>query len=350
VVLSVFGGLVGYQLSKELGPWENLMPFFTPVTKVWALTVLGIMIGVVAAPWLGAQFMRLINWVVESLQRVTIQEILMGAAGFILGLIIATLINVTLGFIPFSSVPVLGPFLQPFIGIIMILFWGYLGVYLGIRIASVRTSGQLFDPSARQLSFLGERNFKVLDTSAIVDGRIADICQSGFLDGTLVVPQFVLDELQHLADCPENLKRNRGRRGLDILNKLRKERDLQVVEKEYPEPQVDTKLVRLAQELKASLITTDFNLNKVAQVQGVKVLNVNDLANAVKSVVLAGEEMNVQILREGKEPNQGLGYLDDGTMVVVEGGRKFIGAKVAVEVTSVLQTSAGKMLFVKIKS
>ncbi|GAB2695627.1 PIN/TRAM domain-containing protein [Paenibacillus thermoaerophilus] len=193
---------------------------------------------------------------------------------------------------------------------------------------------------------------KILDTSVIIDGRIADICKTGFIEGTLVIPEFVLEELQHIADSSDLLKRNRGRRGLDILNKIQKELDVKVLiyDGDFEEcSEVDSKLVRLAKLLKGKVITNDFNLNKVCELQGVPVLNINDLANAVKPVVLPGEEILVQVIKDGKEHGQGVAYLDDGTMIVVEGGRDYIGTTVEVMVTSVLQTSAGRMIFAKPK-
>ncbi|UHA71678.1 PIN/TRAM domain-containing protein [Paenibacillus sp. 481] len=193
---------------------------------------------------------------------------------------------------------------------------------------------------------------KILDTSVIIDGRIADICKTGFIEGTIVIPEFVLEELQHIADSSDLLKRNRGRRGLDILNKIQKELEVKVLiyEGDFEEiSEVDSKLVRLAKVLKGKVVTNDFNLNKVCELQGVSVLNINDLANAVKPVVLPGEEIVVQVIKDGKEHGQGVAYLDDGTMIVVEGGRDFIGMTMEVLVTSVLQTSAGRMIFAKPK-
>ena len=194
----------------------------------------------------------------------------------------------------------------------------------------------------------GGKRYKILDTSVIIDGRIADICETGFLDGTLVVPQFVLRELQQIADSSQSIKRNRGRRGLEILQRIQKKHSLQVVisEMDFPDVQeVDLKLIEMAQALGGKIVTNDFNLNKVAQLRGVEVLNINELANAVKPVVLPGEVMQVFILKEGKEANQGIGYLDDGTMIVVDNSQHLIGQTVDLVVTSVLQTTAGKMIF-----
>ncbi len=194
--------------------------------------------------------------------------------------------------------------------------------------------------------------FKILDTSVIIDGRIFDICQTGFVEGPLIIPTFVLEELRHIADSSDGLKRNRGRRGLDILNKIQKELNIEVEiwEKDFPNiAEVDSKLLKLAQVLNGKVITNDYNLNKVAEFQGVPVLNINELANAVKPVVLPGEEMKIQVMKDGKESGQGIAYLDDGTMIVVEGGRRYIGEDIVVIVTSVLQTAAGRMIFAKNK-
>ncbi len=197
-----------------------------------------------------------------------------------------------------------------------------------------------------------ESNLKLLDTSVIIDGRIADICETGFIEGTFIIPQFILHELQHIADSSDSHKRARGRRGLDILHRIQKMSNISVkiVEEDFPNiKEVDAKLVALAKMLDAKVLTNDFNLNKVAELQGVSVLNINELANTLKPVVLPGETMRVFVLKEGKEYNQGVAYLDDGTMVVVENGRRFIGRKVDVAVTSVLQTTAGRMIFSKPK-
>ena len=189
---------------------------------------------------------------------------------------------------------------------------------------------------------------KVLDTSVIIDGRIADICKTGFVEGPLVIPNFVLEELRHIADSSDALKRAKGRRGLDMLNIIRKELDIEVEisNRDYDDiAEVDDKLVRLAQDLYGCVVTNDYNLNKVATLQGVIVLNINELANAIKPGVLPGEKMVVTVVKDGKEQNQGVAYLDDGTMIVVENGRRFIGETIEVEVTSVIQTNAGRMIF-----
>jgi uncharacterized protein YacL len=232
-------------------------------------------------------------------------------------------------------------FLHSFI----LLVLPYLGLVLGAK------HGEWLEP-ARLISLFRaagpQRRYKILDTSVIIDGRIADVCETGFVDGTLVIPQFVLKELQLVADSPDSLKRNRGRRGLDILQRIQKMAGVEVCisDMDFPEVrEVDLKLIELARTLQGKIVTNDFNLNKVAQLRGVEVLNVNELANSLKPVVLPGEMMKVFILKEGKEYNQGVAYLDDGTMVVVDNARRSISKTIDIVVTSVLQTTAGKMIF-----
>jgi uncharacterized protein YacL len=237
---------------------------------------------------------------------------------------------------------------QSFLQILVMLLMAYVGLIVGAN------KGDLLNLSALGGIFGGEKqskkSYKILDTSVIIDGRIADIAETGFLDGVIVTPQFVLRELQLVADSADSLKRNRGRRGLDILQRLQKVGtvQIQIVEDDFPAiREVDLKLIELAKLYEGKIITNDFNLNKVAQLQGVEVLNINELANSLKPIVLPGETMRVFILKEGKEYNQGVAYLDDGTMVVVDNARKMIGKTVDVSVTSVLQTTAGKMIFGK---
>ena len=237
---------------------------------------------------------------------------------------------------------------QHFLELLVMLLMAYVGLIVGAN------KGDLLNLSALGGIFggekMGKKIYKILDTSVIIDGRIADIAETGFLDGVLVLPQFVLRELQLVADSADPLKRNRGRRGLDIMQRIQKMASItvQIVEDDFPAVrEVDLKLIELAKVYEAKIITNDFNLNKVAQLQGVEVLNINELANALKPIVLPGEGMKVFILKEGKEYNQGVAYLDDGTMVVVDNARKMIGKTVDISVTSVLQTTAGKMIFGK---
>ncbi|NLO89045.1 MAG: PIN/TRAM domain-containing protein [Clostridia bacterium] len=347
ILFAVGGFTLARTLTYEQVTW--------PIEILWSVlglsAIVGAVIGFIVAPWIYRQIVQFTNFIETSLYKIPTQEIISGAVGAIVGLIIATL----LGF-SFSRVPIVGPFFPLFFSVIL----GYLGWSLGVKkkeelisIFSVLPR-LLKDKEKGQGSGAPKEKeiYKILDTSVIIDGRIADICKTGFIDGTLVIPNFILEELRHIADSSDLLKRNRGRRGLDILNKIRKELDIKVlIYEDDPNDmeEVDSRLVRVAKELKGEIITNDFNLNKVAQLQGVKVLNINDLANAVKPVVLPGEEMTVQIIKEGKEPGQGVGYLDDGTMIVIENGKKLIGETVRVTVTSVLQTSAGRMIFAKPK-
>lgn len=240
------------------------------------------------------------------------------------------------------------PNVRVFIIATFVLLFGYMGIYLGLTRAS-NWESLINAVHKRQVQ---HGTAKIVDTSVIIDGRIADICQSGFLDGTLIIPRFVLGELQNIADSPDVLRRAKGRRGLDILKAMQQQTDkvfIMVVEDDYPDVrEVDSKLLRLAKDYAAKVITNDYNLNKVAQIEGVPVLNINDLANALKPAVLPDEQMEVKIIKEGKEPFQGVGYLDDGTMVVVDGGKDHVGRSVSVIVTSVLQTAAGRMIFGKL--
>jgi uncharacterized protein YacL len=233
--------------------------------------------------------------------------------------------------------------------------FGSLGLIVGLR--KREDFLQVFFRSSSHIrkrqGLTGQAAPKILDTSVIIDGRISDITRSGFLEGDLIVPGFVLEELQHIADSSDVLKRNRGRRGLDILNKIQKEpySTVRILEQDYEDvTEVDTKLVKLAKELNGKVVTNDYNLNKVCELHGVPVLNINELANSVKPVVLPGEELKVNVIKDGKEQGQGVAYLDDGTMIVVDGGRRYIGQTVGVLVTSVLQTAAGRMIFAKPKS
>jgi len=240
------------------------------------------------------------------------------------------------------------PNVRIFLVVTLVLLFGYMGISLGLTRASNWES--LVQAVHRRQGQHGTP--KIVDTSVIIDGRIADISDTGFLDGTLIIPRFVLGELQNIADSADVLRRAKGRRGLDIVKQLQEKRDkfrILVVEDDYPEVrEVDSKLLKVAAEYRAKVITNDYNLNKVAQIEGVAVLNINDLANALKPAVLPDEHMEVKIIKEGKEPFQGVGYLDDGTMVVVDGGKEQVGNDVTVVVTSVLQTAAGRMIFGKL--
>jgi uncharacterized protein YacL len=275
----------------------------------------------------------------------SIKTLIGAAAGSILGLIGAFLLGIL---IILQETTALAGEMKLFLTLAMAFFMGYVGLMVGAA------KGEYLDLSALGGVFAdktGKRDYKILDTSVIIDGRIADVAETGFLGGTLIIPQFILRELQQVADSPDSSKRQRGRRGLDMLQRLRNNSklDIQIVETDFPAvKEVDLKLIELGKQLEAVIVTNDFNLNKVSQLRGVAVLNINELANALKPVVLPGEAMKVFILKEGKEYNQGVAYLDDGTMVVVDNARKLIGRNAEVAVTSVLQTTAGKMIFGKL--
>lgn len=290
----------------------------------------------------------IVNWlcaIIQALHRTPASELVGGTLGLVIGLIIAILITIPLP----REIPIIGVFLPIITGLI----FGYVGLAVGVRKKDELLG--VFHRSGDKPYKLGGRSGaspKILDTSVIIDGRISDITKSGFLEGPLIVPGFVLEELQHIADSSDVLKRNRGRRGLDILNKIQKEPyvTVEILDRDYEDiTEVDTKLVRLAKDLEGKVVTNDFNLNKVCELHGVPVLNINELANAVKPVVLPGEELRVHVIKDGKEQGQGVAYLDDGTMIVVDGGRRFIGETIGVLVTSVLQTAAGRMIFAKPK-
>lgn len=294
----------------------------------------------VYSPWHGAGVGLAVGFLLMGLdlvfQRLSKKAVMAGALGVVAGLFASVLLlNLLAAMDLMSPEAVLIPFVM---------------VYLGGVIA-VRS----FSEKKKVTSKTGESgpSYKILDTSVIIDGRVSDIADTGFLDGALIIPKFVLAELQHIADSPDSLKRNRGRRGLDVLNKLQKDPalDVRITDRDFPATsEVDAKLVLLAKELGGAIVTNDFNLNKVAELQGVKVLNINDLTNALKPVVLPGEQMKVTLLKEGKEASQAVAYLEDGTMVVVDNGRNQIGKNVDVVVTSSIQTAAGRMIFTKLAS
>jgi uncharacterized protein YacL len=344
-LIMLLSGIGSFSLFDALvGPTLN-WPVEMEMAVLVVGTIIGALLGFAIAPWIIKQVVQFTKWVEAGLHKIPTQNMVSGAIGSIIGLIIAAL----LGF-SFSKVPYVGPFFPLVFSVVL----GYLGWSVGVRNADdiIAVFSALPRLGKDKQPPVASDSNKILDTSVIIDGRIADICKTGFVDGTLIIPGFVLEELRHIADSSDLLKRNRGRRGLDILNKIRKELDVKVriVEEDFSDiEEVDSKLVRLAQQIGGQIITNDFNLNKVAQLQGVKVLNINDLANAVKPVVLPGEEMVVQVIKEGKEIGQGVGYLDDGTMIVIENGKKLMGETINVVVTSVLQTSAGRMIFAKPK-
>ena len=323
-------------------------------------TILGGVLGFLSSAYFVRKLMNFTLWVEEQMNKMPLQDVIAGAIGLALGLIIANLLGSA-----FEKIPFVGDYIPVIFSIVL----GYVGIHIMIKKREELISLFDFVPSFLR-EFLkkreeekisvdfaaakledGAKQYKLLDTSVIIDGRIADVCRTGFIEGTLLIPVFVLEELQHIADSSDVLKRVRGRRGLDMLQKIRNEANMavEIDDRDFDDiAEVDSKLVRLGQIVNGKIITNDFNLNKVAQLRGVPVLNINELSNAVKPVVIPGEMMQVQVVKEGKENGQGVAYLDDGTMIVIENGKRHINENISVEVTSALQTAAGRMIFAKV--
>ena len=350
ILFAVMGLLL---VASLLGPWlmaEHTV-FYWPAMILAALfmAVLGLFLAPMLVRWLEKTTEKIVGLV----SAMKTSDIIGCVIGLIAGLIIASLIGSAV-----ARIKVIGPYLA----ILCVVLFGYVGLLVGYRKgddiaqffsrnrSSDKDRSDCLEKEKKKDKNALKVSPKILDTSVIIDGRIADICQTGFLEGDLIVAGFVLEELRHIADSSDALKRNRGRGGLDILNWMRNEfaGRIVVIEKDYPNiAEVDSKLLKLAQDMHGVVVTNDFNLNKVAQLQGMRVLNINELSNAVKPVVLPGEEMHVTVIKEGKESNQGVAYLDDGTMIVVENGRRYVGKSINVVVTSILQTAAGRMVFAK---
>lgn len=373
-VIALLVGIMGYMLTDTFMPvWEPIidvkfwtMGFFgISVIKFLALAlggVIGALIGFVIALPIIDQGLKLAKNIERILSRVPNQELMAGTAGLLFGLIIANLIGLA-----FYRVPIIGSYIP----IILSAIFGYIGMRLTSRKgpelyanwlqsrtvakdkkkeATPKEVEQVTAPVVSEFESVSVA--KLLDTSVIIDGRIAELCATGFLDGPLVVPLFVLEELQHISDSADVLKRNRGRRGLDILQSMQQKEliAIKVIPDDFEDiAEVDSKLMRLALDKKWKIVTNDFNLNKVASLQGIEVLNLNDLANALKPAMIPGEWIRVQVIKEGKEDNQGVAYLDDGTMIVIENGAQYVDTSIDVMVTSVLQTSAGRMIFARAK-
>lgn len=349
VIFTAIGIVLGFMLSNYL--LNNNYFSGSAGLKVVFIIFITVFFGFILyliSPIINSIIIKTMEHIEKSTQKMSITEVIAGAIGAITGLIISSFI---VGL--FSGINVIGLSIAIVIDVVMAALGAEIAIKkredLMLMFSNLKKAGNVKEKKLKT-SYIGDA--KILDTSVIIDGRIFDICQTGFIEGSLIIPNFVLDELRHIADSSDNLKRNRGRRGLDILNKIQKELsiDVQIYEKDFPDiAEVDSKLLKLAQLLNGKVVTNDYNLNKVAEVHGVAVLNINELANAVKPVVLPGEEMKILIIKDGKESGQGVAYLDDGTMIVVEGGRKFIGETKDVVVTSVLQTAAGRMIFAKQK-
>ncbi|MBC3803712.1 PIN/TRAM domain-containing protein [Acetobacterium fimetarium] len=363
VTFSLIGMLVGTAVASVIfsNTWI-LKPFnlsFSPESEVFVYVAFILVFGLIffiLFPLMLKGVKKLAKIAETSMENVKLIDIGLGLGGLIIGLVIAMLISFAFAQIPFLWIGTI-------LTIVSYIVLGYLGFILAIKkredillaFQSVKREKEVNAPASQKRASKrkGAAIPKLLDTSVIIDGRIFDICKTGFIEGPLVIPVFVLNELQLISDSSDELKRNRGRRGLDILNKIQTdlEIEVQITEEDFDDVhEVDSKLVKLGKSTKGKILTNDYNLNKVATVQGVDVLNINELANAVKPVVLPGEEMKVLLVKGGKENGQAIAYLDDGTMIVVENGKKYIGNSTPVLVTSILQTAAGRMIFAKPKN
>lgn len=370
-VIALLVGIMGYVLT------DNFMPVWEPIidVKFWTMGFLGVSIMKILALTLGGLLGAIIGYIISMpiinqglrvaknlerlLSHVPSQDLMAGTAGLLFGLIIANLIGLA-----FYQVPIIGSYIP----IILSAIFGYIGMRLasnkGPELYNNWMQNRMMSrdkkkepvPAKAAVPAISEFESisvaKLLDTSVIIDGRIAELCSTGFLEGPLVVPLFVLEELQFISDSSDVLKRNRGRRGLDILQNMQQKEDIpiKVIADDYDDiTEVDSKLMRLAMEKHWKIITNDFNLNKVASLQGISVLNLNELANTLKPAMIPGEWIRVQVIKEGKEDKQGVAYLDDGTMIVIENGAEYVDTSIDVMVTSVLQTSAGRMIFARAK-
>jgi uncharacterized protein YacL len=348
IIFIIIGSAVGYEVYHKFYFISDSSLYYNILSNIIAIG-LGGAVGFLISLLFNAKIQCLFSTIICHLQKIPAKKFTAAIIGLILGLIIANLLAYSLSFIP-----LIGSYLPLILSVIL----GIVGINLAVNkkdeISDFFGHFKSFNKNKKRENKDDNLNSpKILDTSVIIDGRILDICKTEFLEGDLIVPRFVLAELQHIADSSDSLKRNRGRRGLDILNKMTKikKNKIKIVGRDYrDEKEVDIKIIRLAKDLKARVLTNDYNLNKIAQLEKISVLNINDLSNALKAVILPGEEINTQIIKEGKEPEQGVAYLDDGTMIVVEDGHRYIGKKVKIMVTSILQTPAGRMIFGRVKT
>ncbi len=355
VIFTGFFLILGVILGDQIEPlFTSILSGYSLTATLWGITlisllimifggIIGAVVGLFVSPYLTRKLLAVTAWVEKSLTGFSSQDLLLGTMGLFFGLIIANLIGLAC-----IRIPIVGSYIPVVLSIVL----GYIGLRLSIVKKSEITAWFKLRPAegGRTKSLKNTIQGKLLDTSVIIDGRIHDLCKTGFLEGPLIVPVFVLEELQKIADSTDVLKRNRGRRGLDILNQMRKNSnvEIRIITNDFDDmTEVDSKLIKLALQLQCKVVTNDYNLNKVAELQGVTVLNINDLANAVKPALIPGETLLVQIVKSGKEEKQGVAYLDDGTMIVVDNGYPFIGREAEVTVTSVLQTSAGRMIFAR---
>jgi uncharacterized protein YacL len=321
-----------------------VFPIFIRAIIIFIFSVTGYFVGLSLQHPVGGFLLGLLAGAITNILEVSLRSI---KIGYFIGGILGLIAGIVFGYLLVLPVKRLFPESYDMISFVSFAVAGYCGLLIGIY----RGRSLTVDSLIRLFKGQGiEENLKILDTSVIIDGRIADVCETGFLEGVFILPQFILQELQYIADSSDSMRRAKGRRGLDILHRIQKMSNLtvRIVEEDFPKiKEVDAKLVALARYMNAKIITNDFNLNKVAELQGVSVLNINELANALKPVVLPGEILRVFVLKEGKESNQGVAYLDDGTMVVIENARRLIGKNQDVTVTSVLQTTAGRMIFAR---
>jgi uncharacterized protein YacL len=337
---AALGGLVGLVLAGVDGGLFRDSAYAGALLAVWVFA--WIVVGFAILPYLTVVPAK---WILRRVEEMSTAEFVAAVIGLLLGLLMGLLLGIPLSQLSDTFAPWLPLAISIFLGL------GMLGLTVAKRkdlIIAAEAVGLIRRPEPASLEARQGDPHIVVDTSAIIDGRIAEIVESGFIYGTLVVPHFVLEELQHIADSSDTLRRNRGRRGLEILARMQKEpgTPVEIVEEDVPDvPEVDAKLVALARARSRVILTNDFNLNRVAELQGVRVMNINSLANAVKPAVLPGEELRVRVIQEGKEAGQGVGFLDDGTMIVVEGGARHIDRDLDVSVTRVLQTVAGRMIF-----
>lgn len=354
-ILTIIGILIGAFVGNLIANTQYVQSIQNSYKNILIYSLSIVLLGIIFY-FLSSVFYNgiesLIDLIEKSIQNITITDMTCSILGMFLSLILTTII-----LSPITRVlGEIGQIWKVISGVVFVLI-NFIAVIVGATLSSKKREEiiQLFhmikrdNTKDKKVKVPGAYP-KVLDTSVIIDGRIFDLCQTGFIEGPLVIPNFVLDELRHISDSADSIKRTRGRRGLDIINKIQKELNIEVqnYEGDFPEIQeVDIKLLKLAQKLNGKVVTNDFNLNKVAEFRGVPVLNINELANAIKPVVLPGEELKLAVVKDGKESGQGIGYLDDGTMIVVEGGRKYVGQQITTIVTSVLQTSAGRMIFAK---
>ncbi|MDR0880444.1 MAG: PIN/TRAM domain-containing protein [Clostridioides sp.] len=357
ILFALIGFAVGFTTYSALLNIFEPMKFGSNTNGLISSIIFGVILAIIGyfmQPWVSRKSNDIGKVLDKELAKYPQVDILLASIGVIAGFVVAYLLSDLV-----NKIPVVGSI----ISLLLYLILGYVGMRIALKskndifnikkLTKISTSLKDREKEGKKEKAKAGIPPKVLDTSVIIDGRIADICKTGFIEGKLIIPAFVLAELRHIADSSDDLKRVRGRRGLDILNMIQSELDIEVeiTERDFDDiSEVDLKLLKLAQVLNGKVVTNDFNLNKVAQFQGVPVLNINELANAVKPVVIPGEDMIVQVVKDGKESGQGIAYLDDGTMIVVDGGRKYMTQTIKVLVTSVLQTPAGRMIFAKPKN